>query len=134
MSIPLTFKREELIAKLESLRPAAEKADKAALAKHKLEEQAYLKAFKQALREASKWDYETLKKNDLMCCVVNPDGSWKRTKPSPSCPRPRLSTLEHHIALVKASPKARYEVTDRGKYSAIYHLLTIDAPEVVGMC
>lgn len=146
MSIPLNMKREDLLAKLEALRPAAAKADADALAKHKAEEREYLKRWKAAVRkgvaEALKWDYETAKKRrfevDIRVPVTDADHEdrkgYRNSLTSPTCPPSRVNRLERCIALIERSTQARFRIQDSGMYRAVYRELTADVPMPEGLC
>jgi hypothetical protein len=135
IQIPLTYTKEALLEKLASLRPAAEKRDKAAIAKHKKEEAAYLKRFHAACREALKWDYETAKSSGFNARVTESnDYGGKNSVSAPRCPSEETNTLERLISLVNYSHQQRFMVTARGKFSEIYDLLTADIVAEKDVC
>lgn len=140
MTIPLTFKKPELVARLEALLPAARKIDKQATAEHKKVEQDYLRRFREQCRVALKWSYEELKKQGFEVTVLSESRSKYSGKyyeaDRPSCPLSRVSDLERVIAQVRAIPDSQklITVTHRGKYHDVWLELTRDMPEAKGLC
>lgn len=128
--------KAEIIAKLEEQRPAAEAADKATVAAHRKEEAEYLKAFRQALREAMKWTYEEAKKREFSAYVENENNSWRSRRKAPSCPVLRVADLDRAIAMASrlSDHQKRFVISGNGMYSEIYRALTDNIPEAKGVC
>ncbi len=135
----MRFKREDLIAKLEALRPALKAKDAAALKQHKLDEADYLKRFREACRVALKWNYDEVKRayGHLPVRQVQTrrfDGRMTTTSGAPSCPSSLVNDLDRTLAVLKASSQTRYTVQPTGSNSRAYKLLTHDAPDAQGLC
>jgi hypothetical protein len=87
----ISISRDELMAKLLEAKAKADKEDEKAADKHKREETAALVAFRAAIREALKWDYETAKRRYMRVQLDR----------TPSCPSRVARPIELAIAQVK---------------------------------
>lgn len=119
----LRMKKEDLIAHLESLLPAAEADDKKRMAAHKQQEQEYLKLFREVCREAVKWDYETAKAN------------YFKTQPkraSPSCPTLTAPRIQEALRRIRIDGRQVYTLSAGGRSSRIFDLVTW-TPEPIDM-
>lgn len=129
-NITLRFKRDSLLEKLRAQRPALEKLDARNKADHFKEEKAYLQAFREALRESLKWDYETAAKNSFQPAGYGRYG----TKCRPTCPRSWVESLDRQIQMVERSDMQRWNIKWGGEYNAIYQLLTADMKQAKEIC
>ncbi len=123
--IPIVLSRDELIARLISLLPAAKAADKVAPAKHRAAEKAWLIDFHVACRAAAKWDYQRAK-------LAN--GRVSTAGLMPRYPLSKAQPIERLIAMVKTSSQPRYTISRRGKWEYLWVLLTADLPTEKGLC
>lgn len=131
MSITLDYTRDELFERLNALLPAAKKADEKALAAHAKAEQAYLKKFHAACRDALKWDYQTAKAHYFEPKIMN---GRHNSYDAPTCPRSVEQRLTRTIAFLERTTQTRFHLSPRGKWSDIYELLTADVPREKGLC
>jgi len=122
--IPFYYKRDELIAKLKSMIKTAETEDQKAVKKYNADMKKYHEAFKKSVQSATKWDYETAKKNDFYVYVAGKPDSYRGRKHPPRCPESVSSELKHALLYVEASPAKLFTITSSGVYYNIYKLLT----------
>lgn len=135
MAIPYNMKRDDLLAKLREMLPAAEKADAVTLKKHERDEAAHLKRFKEACREALKWDYETAKAHRFEAKVTKPNSYGGRSDVyAPHCPTARVDIINRAIAEVEMSTLQRFVITETGKYRSIYQILTAGLLPLKAVC
>lgn len=125
--ITMTFKKDDLLAKLRALRPALVKADVKAEAQHKKDEVAFMAKFKAALKVAAKWDYTQAKNNHFSLTGF-------RSYDRPECPTKLADRLDRVISQVETSPMQRWVITPGGKYERIHQLLTIEAKQPKVVC
>lgn len=101
----ISISREELMEKLLEAKRKADKEDAKFAAVHHKQEQAALRAFREVLKSASKWDYKTLKKNGMEVRVP-----YSRR---PSCPRRNAVPIELSIRQLNMdSRKGRFRLSD----------------------
>jgi hypothetical protein len=128
-NIAMTYKKDALLEALNALLPIARKQDAEAVKKHKADEKVFLQKFREACREALKWDYETAK---------NMHFSFRREAFSsydrPTCPRRREDTVQRAIDLVTRSPAEKFRIHDSGQYAFIYRVLTEDVKQEKAVC
>lgn len=138
MSIPFYFKHKQaLIDALEALRPAIEKSDKEAVAKHKIDEASYLKAYRAACKAACaeklKLPYDEIKFDRHV--NVKPKDADGKDLCVPHCPEERKKTLDRAVELVKRAPDDyRWRINPGGQYGFIHNILTFGAPKEKLVC
>jgi hypothetical protein len=97
----ISMSRDELLAKLLEAKARADQDDARKAAAHAKEEQAALMKFRERLKAAMKWDYETAKK------------SYSVRLDSPSCPSRSARPIELAITQVKLdSRKGRFYLSE----------------------
>jgi hypothetical protein len=126
MSIPLYMPKEEVLSRLNAQLPAAEKQDKAAKEKHLKDEAVALKLFKERLREALKWDYQTMKRHKFEIELP-----WKAR---PDCPVPRADKLKRLIKEIEITSTRRFKLSNNGAYSHIHAEIIRDLPAEKSIC
>ena len=114
----LVMTKEALIERLQEQMPAMRARDEKVMAEHRKEEQAALKAFKAALRDMLKWDYETARDNNFQM-------SWRqRDQFKPSCPMLLAPRVERTLELLAVDRRKRYSLAADGSMSSLYALVT----------
>lgn len=133
-SIPFTFKtRDDLLNRLEGMRPLVAKLDASAIRAHKAEEVAWLKKARAAAKvwasKIQKLSYEEAKelhsrRYGFKVNVVDNDGE---DVDPPNCPNEELDRLERAIEVVgRLQPDAvRIRVAPQGQYAFIHEILMI---------
>lgn len=134
----LKFTKEQLESALEARRDWAQKMDKKRVAKHKRDEATYLTKFREKIREATKWDYETAKKRNF---EVGIDRYNRRDRPE--CPEGVEMNLDRAISQVVMDGRDRYVISKmaprnssyrNNDTSHIYWLLTHDENAKADVC
>jgi len=133
--VPFNFKKQDLLSKLNSLLPGADKYDAAVLKEHRKAEEEYLRKFRAAVRAASKWTYEEAKQKFFRVGVEEKNrwGGFDYAS-APGCPVSRKDKILSAIRQIEIAPQERFTITHNGKYSYIYAILTIDVPRSKAMC
>lgn len=122
----LRYTREQILEVIAERRPVAEAIDARRLADHQKAEKEYLKRFREACREAAKWDYATAKANHFAV-------AFDKFRGRPECPRSLVATLDKHVRLIQMSRQKSFIIGESGQWSVLYHALTFDPdakPEV----
>lgn len=122
----LVMDRDELLDRLRSQLVLAEERDAANLATHKLDEAAYLKAFRAACSAAKKWDYATAKRNHFdPMSDVDDEGTRHKTS-RPSCPLALAPRYREAIRLVEMDSRTRYTLREgyRSATRVLHELVT----------
>jgi hypothetical protein len=128
----LRFSKDQLLVALRALLPIAKKQDTEAIKQHAIDEKAHLKAFKEACRDALKWDYQTASNRGFTAHVR--DGSTLFRKSRPSCPMKREDHLNRLIAMVERSERKRYSISQGGQNQGLFYELTRDMPKEKDVC
>lgn len=131
MSVLRFSSKADLIEALEARRPWAERLDAEHLAKHQKDEQAHLRRFREACREAARWDYATAKTHSFKAGVVNDRGF---SVYPPDCPRSLVASLDQQLNIVRATRQERFQISPEGVWSRVHHLLTHDETITAEMC
>lgn len=119
--------KEAFIAALEGRRKFWQDYDKRQEREHKAAEQAWLVKARAKLREALKWDYETIKKNlDY--------GGVLRLRDTPSCPRLMEPKIDSTLRALKFTQSKAFVVDTNGAWSEAHNLLTWDPDERKTVC
>lgn len=131
MSIPMTFSKAELLAKLRALLPGAKKQDAAATKQHQADERTYLEAYRKAVKEACAAEllkpYEKIKFSNYVGLKLDAE---KR----PSCPKSKTTEIERLIQLVEGAPQERYTLKQNGKYHHLWMVLTAHVKTEQAVC
>jgi hypothetical protein len=122
----IRMKRDEMLAALEARRSWAKALDAKNEAKHKLEEKAFFKRFRENLRAAIKWDYETARKNWF---------SVDRVQGRPTCPSSTEAQLDHAIRQVTADSRKHLVAREQPRGAdRLHYLLTHDETVKANVC
>jgi len=138
--IPYYFKtKQELLDKLNSLRPEIEKLDKAEIAKHKKDEQYWLKCFRESVRKRSKallaMDYQAAKdEHRYGGATIRARNAEDNTIDTPSCPVSMVEILNKAIAVVERSSERAFRIRSGGDYSIIHRALTLGIAKAGAIC
>ncbi len=137
-----TFKRQQLLDKLESLRPELKKLDAERKKQHAVEEKEFLQAFRAHLRrriaaakDALKWDYEKSKSMHFEPKETIEDGDepfYRRNQPH--CPEELVIALDRQISLIQNTVQERFRISQNGNYHRIWALITATAPKDKLVC
>lgn len=122
--------KADLIAALEARRPWAEALDKTNMAEHQKAEQAYLKKFRDACREAIKWDYKTAQDNYF----APMDALRYRRDTGPTCPRSAVARLDRILNVIKATRQERFVISASGCWGDAHWVLTYDPSITDDLC
>lgn len=119
--------REAFIEALEGRRKFWRDFDKRQERDHKAAEQAWLTKARVTLREAVKWDYDTLKKN------IDYGGAL-RLRDVPSCPRLMEPKIDNVLRALSFTQSKAFVVDTQGAWSEAHNLLTWDPDERTKVC
>lgn len=131
MSLPLTYKKADLLAKLEACRKTCERIDAQAKAAHRKDELVHLAQFRVNIRAALKWDYKRAARESFYVDARRGPNDQRR---GPTCPESQVGRLDYCIFMITKSGQTRFTIQDGGKYRAVYALLTLAAPKAKGLC
>lgn len=130
----LKFNKEQLLEALEARRPWAVNLDKTQAAKHKADEKAALKLFRDRCRAALKLSYK-----EAQACRFDA-GLDYREKPN-DCPSSAVEALDKAVLRVSlCAPKTRFTIKpERSRHGAddtskVYWLLTHDENAKKDVC
>src|SRR5690606_38721380 len=114
------------------------KVDARNLGKHRKDEARYLAALRKACRNAATWNYEQAKKARFDPRSLMPRDAeaprWESSPDAPTCPRSEVARIDQVIATVEMTTQPRFTLNPRGKWGALYALLTEDVPKPRGLC
>ena len=121
----ITMSKADIIERLKSQIKLAEKHDREAIAQHKKDEHAHLLAFREACREALKWDYLTAKAKDFSV------GGYALKRSAPSCPLSKAVWLKNELLRIELSSQETYKA---GPATSLHRALVWDPTPVDDPC
>jgi hypothetical protein len=123
------MKRPELLARLRVLEKKAKRADAAAAAKHRKDEERYLNLFRIALRKgyenALKISYIDARNMSTSVYVDIKDSKGRKVY-KPRCPDAMADRITGLIALVERTAQDRFVINLGGQYASLHRVLTAD--------
>lgn len=138
--IPFYFRsKQELLDRLESLRPEYERIDAEAAAKHHAEEKAWLKNFRTTVRarcaELLKLDYANAKEGHRYSgFTVHAKNEKGENVDPPNCPTSIVEILDRAIAQVQRSSERAFRINPTGQYHYIHFALTRGIDQAGAVC
>lgn len=114
----LAITKDDLVAVLTNKLPVAKAYDAERMAAHRKVEAAKLTEFRQACREAIKWDYTTARKHNF--------APVDRYALRADCPILMAARIERAIARLKVDGRKRLTLDSRGRDSDLFELATWD--------
>jgi hypothetical protein len=119
--------KEAFVAALEERRRFWQDFDARQEREHKAAERKYLADARLVLREAVKWDYETL------LAKVDWNGAI-RIGEKPKCPRLMEPKIDQVLASLKFTQGKAFTVDTQGAWSEAHNLLTWDPDQRTAVC
>lgn len=126
VDVDISISREDLIAKLRARLPEFKAYDAENLRQHRIKEQEALKLFRGRCKEALKWDWATVARNDCKTGLINGiyrNGRWQHSE-IPSCPVRITDSLEEAIKALELSVQKAYTLHKGGVHGFLHSLLT----------
>lgn len=134
MSMVLTFtKKQDLIDALQARREEFQRIDQERMTQHTQAEKDYLAEFREACKQALKWDYQTAKANYFNVEMSETKGRNNRYG-APTCPHSLEKRLDNILTHLRQTRQERFTLERRGRWSDIYDLLMAGQLDDVEMC
>lgn len=118
----IRMNKTQILERLAEQLPIATEHDAAELKTHKADEAAHLKKFREACRQAAKWDYKTAKANEFN--PLHPMGDTWSARRGPRCPDSVAARITRLAHLVNISSQERYVLGPDGANSSLFRMIT----------
>jgi len=132
INVTLDMTREQIVERLNSQRKLAVKRDAEVAKAHKVEEQEYLKAFRESLKQAAKWTYEEAKHQEWSPLTLSTKyrESWRRGQPE--CPVAMVPKFDQFLRQFELINQQTFTIhAGNTKWGQLHRLLTWSPDPIV---